>query len=89
VRLRFSANNSFGVSTVEAGVDDVRIVSPLCEACIADYNADGGVNTLDFLAYLNDFTGATHNGDPDLNGDGDVNTVDFLLFLNLFAAGCD
>lgn len=89
VRLRFSANNSFGVSDVEAGVDGVRLVTPLCDPCTADYNGDGEVNTLDFLAYLNDYTGAGSLGDPDLNGDGDVNTLDFLLFLNLYTAGCD
>ncbi|MBK7406106.1 MAG: choice-of-anchor B family protein [Phycisphaerales bacterium] len=88
VRVRFTANNSAGISEVEAGVDAFRVVSPVCEPCVADYNHDGGVNTLDFIAYLNDFTGSTHNGDPDLNADGQVNTLDFLLFLNLFSAGC-
>jgi choice-of-anchor B domain-containing protein len=89
VRLRFLANNTFGISAVEAGVDDIRLVTPVCQPCVADYNADGEVNTMDFIAYLNDFTGATDIGDPDLNGDGDVNTMDFLLFLNVFAAGCN
>lgn len=55
-------------------------------ACIADFNSDGVVNTLDFIAYLN----AYNTGDPraDLNGDGVVNTLDFLAFLNAFSAGC-
>ncbi len=88
VLLRFSANNSTGQSMIEAGVDDIRLWTPLCEACVADYNRDGALNTLDFIAYLNDFTGATDEGDPDLNQDGEVNTLDFLLFLNLFTAGC-
>jgi choice-of-anchor B domain-containing protein len=89
VRLRFTASNVLGIATVEAGVDDIRVTSPLCDACTADYNGDGELTTQDFLAYLNDFTGSTNIGEPDLNGDGTVNTQDFLLFLNLYAAGCD
>lgn len=88
VRIRFIANNSVGVPLIEAGVDDVRVTSPRCESCVADYNGDGALNTLDFIAYLNDFTGSTSIGDPDLNADGQVNTLDFLLFLNLYSAGC-
>ncbi|HRQ71573.1 MAG TPA: GC-type dockerin domain-anchored protein [Phycisphaerales bacterium] len=54
--------------------------------CIADWNRDGEVTTLDFLAFLNDWAA----GDPraDLNGDGVVNTIDFLAFLNAWSAGC-
>lgn len=87
-RVRFVMNNSVGLTEVEGGVDGVRIAAPLCNPCLADYNEDGTVNTLDFLSYLNDYTGATNQGDPDLNGDGEVNTLDFLLFLNLYTAGC-
>lgn len=89
MRLRIKANNSAGSATVEVGVDGVSVHSLACAPCIADYNADGELNTIDFIAYLNDFTGATQFGDPDLNADGLVNSQDFLLFLNLFAAGCD
>lgn len=54
--------------------------------CIADWNDDGIVNTVDFLAYLGDWNA----GDPgaDLNGDGTLNTVDFLAYLGYWAAGC-
>ena len=55
--------------------------------CPADFNGDGVVNTLDFIAYLN----AYNDGDPsaDFNGDGVVNTLDFIAFLNAFNAGCE
>ena len=55
-------------------------------ACVADFNNDGSVNTLDVLAFLN----AWGAGDPsaDINGDGTVNTLDVLAFLNLWGAGC-
>jgi hypothetical protein len=54
--------------------------------CVADWNHDGSINTLDFLSYLNDWTA----GDPiaDLTGNGSVDTQDFLAFLNNWTAGC-
>lgn len=54
--------------------------------CPADFNEDGIVNTLDFLAFLN----AYNVIDPgaDFNGDGVVNTLDFLGFLNAYSRGC-
>ena len=54
--------------------------------CPADFNADGEVNTLDVLAFLN----AWSAGDPsaDFNADGVINTLDVLAFLNAWSAGC-
>lgn len=56
------------------------------DLCPADFNNDGIVNTLDFIAYLN----AYNVGDPraDMNGDGVVNTLDFIAFLNAYNEGC-
>ena len=56
-----------------------------CE-CIADFNEDGVVNTLDVLAFLNAW--ARGEARADLNGDGRVNTQDVLAFLNRWSAGC-
>jgi hypothetical protein len=55
-------------------------------ACPADFNADGQVNTLDVLAFLN----AWSAGEPaaDFNADGQINTLDVLAFLNAWSAGC-
>lgn len=55
--------------------------------CAADCDQSGGLNTLDFLCFLNAF----NNGDgyADYNGDGTVNTLDFLAYLNDFSAGCE
>jgi hypothetical protein len=54
--------------------------------CVADFNGDGEVNTLDVLAFLN----AWNAGDSsaDVNGDGNIDTLDVLAFLNLWNAGC-
>jgi hypothetical protein len=54
--------------------------------CAADFNGDGTVNTLDFVAYLNAW--ASRDPRADWNDDGVVNTIDFVLYLNDWAAGC-
>ena len=70
------------VGTQGRGVWSAPILTP----CPGDWNADGSVNTLDVLAFLNDWAAA----DPraDVNGDGTVNTLDVLAFLNDWNAGC-
>ena len=80
VRVRFRARDLGSGSIVEAGVDDVGISVYGCQYRPGDYNRDGDVNTLDVLAFLNDWAA----GDPmaDWNHDGDVNTLDVLAFLN-------
>ena len=59
---------------------------PPPRTCLADWNADGEVNTLDVLGFLNAW--AAGDSDADVNGDGYVNTLDVLEFLNAWAAGC-
>ncbi|MFG0260024.1 MAG: GC-type dockerin domain-anchored protein [Phycisphaerales bacterium JB041] len=54
--------------------------------CDADFNGDGGVNTLDVLAFLNAWTAGEEAAD--FNSDGTVNTLDVLAFLNAWTAGC-
>ncbi|MBK7403931.1 MAG: hypothetical protein IPJ41_04685 [Phycisphaerales bacterium] len=56
------------------------------DICGGDWNDDGVVNTLDVLAFLNDWVGAEYWAD--LNVDGLVNTLDVLAFLNEWVAGC-
>ncbi|GIK19193.1 MAG: hypothetical protein DYG93_10155 [Leptolyngbya sp. PLA2] len=55
--------------------------------CIADFNRDGVVNTLDVLAYLNAYTSG--DASADFNLDGAINTLDVLAFLNAYTTGCD
>lgn len=54
--------------------------------CLADWNADGGIDTSDVLAYQNAWSDA--DPETDLNADGAVNTSDILLWLNLWVARC-
>lgn len=58
----------------------------------ADYNNDGGVDILDLLDFLDDYSvcdgqpGPCGNfGDADVNGDGGVDILDFLDFFDLFS----
>ncbi|MBK7406170.1 MAG: hypothetical protein IPJ41_16580 [Phycisphaerales bacterium] len=54
--------------------------------CPADFNADGALNTLDFIAFLNAWN--AKQAAADFNGDGVINTIDVLTYLNAFTAGC-
>lgn len=53
----------------------------------SDRNADGQVDTTDFLAYLNAFAGGSPEGDFD--DDGKTDTLDLLDYLNTWAAESD
>ncbi|MBK7403080.1 MAG: hypothetical protein IPJ41_00255 [Phycisphaerales bacterium] len=54
--------------------------------CVADFNADGVVDTRDVLAFLNAWV--ARDSRADINGDGVIDTRDVLAFLNLWTAGC-
>ena len=79
---------TFGVcsdaSEFEPGGLEFQIV--IKYECLADWNADGSVDTIDFTAYLNDWNELLPSAD--LNNDGDVNTLDVLVWLNLWTQGC-
>ena len=62
------------------------VLMPLGDACPADFNDDGDVNTLDVLAFLNAWN--ADQGNADFNQDGDINTLDVLDFLNAWNTGC-
>jgi hypothetical protein len=54
--------------------------------CVADFNADGAVDTRDVIAFLN----AWNAGDAasDCDGNGVIDTRDVICFLNAWNAGC-
>ena len=54
--------------------------------CIADWNEDGQVNILDFLAFQNSYV--LKDPDADINQDGVHNILDFLAFQNKWQEGC-
>jgi len=54
--------------------------------CPGDFDGDGQLTILDFVAFQNAFT----SGDPaaDCDGSGALNILDFVCYQNLFQAGC-
>lgn len=71
----------YGVHNNQLGRAFVMI--PICEA---DFNDDGALDILDFVALQIAFVA----GDPsaDINGDGELNVLDFVAYQALFVAGC-
>ncbi|MHC4992825.1 MAG: hypothetical protein ACYTGC_17780, partial [Planctomycetota bacterium] len=81
LRIRFVASDTDPPSVVEAGVDDVRLVTAACaEPCPWDLDADGTVGISDFLLLLAQW-GTNPGGPPDFDADGTVGISDFLLLL--------
>jgi hypothetical protein len=56
------------------------------EVCYPDFNGDGMLNILDFVAFQNAFVGG--DAAADCNGDGALNILDFVCFQNAFQQGC-
>jgi hypothetical protein len=54
--------------------------------CVADFNGDGNLNILDFIAFQNAFTAG--DDAADVNDDGALNILDFVTFQGIFQAGC-
>lgn len=75
----------FGEKSTE--IDAVSDVSPAQASCLADVNADGLVNGLDFGAWLSAFNAQDPSADQNL--DGMINGLDFGAWLSGFNAGCD
>ena len=85
VRVRFVIQDVFEPSVVEAGIDSVYIVQPVCNnsvECPADFNLDGIVNVLDLLTLVS----ALGSSDSlvDLDQSGSVDTIDLLVLVSSF-----
>jgi hypothetical protein len=80
-----SSNGNFVIfeATLATGQEGAFLVS----LCAADFNRDGTLSILDFVAMQNAFT----SGNPraDINNDGAANILDFVAYQNLFQAGCE
>jgi hypothetical protein len=86
MRIRFEASDLGDGSVVEAGVDDFVVYNLGCDCPNgADFNNDGSLSILDFIAYQQ----AWQNQDPcaDINDDGAFNILDFVAFQELFQGG--
>jgi len=68
-------------------IDALAAVEAVGVGCYPDFDGDGDLTILDFVAYQNAFTGGDALADCD--GDGDLTILDFVCFQNLFTAGCN
>jgi hypothetical protein len=64
--------------------DLVQLVA--CPSCPADCNADGRLNVLDFMCFLNAY--ASRDAFANAHADGVFDVTDFMAFMDRFAAGC-
>jgi outer membrane protein assembly factor BamB len=64
-----------------------RLIAIEVGGCAGDFNGDGALNILDFVA----FQAAFQAGDAaaDANGDGVLNVLDFVAFQSTFKKGCE
>lgn len=82
---RMNLDNGSIERTYDTGLDLTAMAG--ADACAADFNTDGEISILDFLAFLNAWNDQDNTADMD--GNGVINTQDFLVFLNAFTAGCE
>jgi len=86
MRLRFVASDFGDGSLVEAAVDDISVSTVGCSCPPgADFNDDGALSILDFVAFQASF--AAQDPCADLNGDGSFSVLDFIAFQSLFGSG--
>jgi hypothetical protein len=66
--------------------DTAEVFRSISLLCLADFNRDAAVNTIDVIAFLNAWT----HGDAraDFNHDDVIDSRDVLAYLSAFAAGC-
>ena len=83
LRLLFTCADDFAPSTIEGGVDSVKITKAYCDpppACLAaDIDSNGVVGVADLLAVIDQWGGS---GNADVNGDGTVNVADLLAIVD-------
>ena len=87
------SRGSSGTFTAPGSPIALRLIE--ADDCIADYDAGGSVDILDFLDFIDDFSTCENQpapcgsfGNPDLNADTVIDILDFLDFLDAFGSGC-
>jgi len=87
----FGCNGSmmFGQSSIDAMLALIDSSGDCLETlggCPADFNDDGEVNVLDFIAFQAAFE--EQDASADCNGDDEFNVLDFICFQAVFEEGC-
>jgi glucose/arabinose dehydrogenase len=82
-----------GIIAITRGPDDLPYVLTatgdlyrITTRCAADFDEDGALTILDFIAFQQAFTNAHPSADCDKNGT--LNILDFVCFQTTFQAGC-
>ena len=84
VRLRLGTTD--GLLWVFSDLAIADTFEDLVSGCAADFNGDGALNVLDFVAFQGAFV--AQDPDADCDGNGLFNVLDFVCFQTLFSAGC-
>ncbi len=80
-RIRFIASDLGGADQVEAGVDGIEIINPVCSNCPEDLDGGGTVDFEDVLAVLAAWGPCGKDCPEDLDGGGTVDFQDVLAVL--------
>jgi len=75
-----------GAWTITTPVADIGAFEFQLSSCYADFNADGTVNVLDFVAFQ--LAWQAGNLAADCDADAELTLLDFVCFQAAFAAGC-
>ncbi len=83
-RIRFNASDYGEGSVVEAGVDQVQIVTMGCSglACTGDLDGDGSVGSADLAIVVGTWNSGP--GAADFDGDGNIGSADLAILIGLW-----
>jgi len=76
-------DNTYAWGRVNAGA---AVAAAAAASCDADFNGDGSLNALDFVAFQAAFVAG--DASADCNGDFGFSVLDFICFQAAFSAGC-
>ncbi len=87
VRVRFTSSDTGTATVAESAVDTFRILSYVCESCVADTNGDGSLTPADFTAWIAAFNAMSAACDQ--NADSLCTPADFTAWIANYNAGCN
>lgn len=86
-QLAFDVNNDGCVDLFMGLCEGYAVMIQNCGGdCYADFDGDGDLTILDFVAFQQAF--ASGDDGADANGDGNLDVLDFVAYQTAFQAGC-
>jgi hypothetical protein len=80
MRLVIGAGHGFGTQSATVDAEAIAFLTHQLARIPGDFNADGTVDSADYLAWRRDF--GTNRADADANGDGSVDAADYIMWRN-------